>query len=172
MKYSFTHPLPKSIISHQTKIWIFYIAISVGIIYGYGVYLDYQIKTIKSHAQLSNTQIDGQDESISALNNTLNKMRTEIKLEAQNLAHNKDLSDALIKIFDLVPNQITINFMRLDENSLMLKGTTPTREAYSFLLEAPLRAVFDTTRADFYALPNGWFNFTSISKNQSNLGAR
>lgn len=167
MKYSFTHPLPKSIISHPTKIWIFYIALSVGLIYGYGVYLNYQIHTIKSHASLSSTDISESDEAINKVNEKLRKMRYEAEIDIKNKAHNADVAGALARIFELVPDQITINYIELQENTLTIKGITPTREAYAFLLEAPLRSAFSKSRADFYALPNGWFNFTSISTNEA-----
>ena len=165
MKYSFTQPLPKSIISHTTKIWIFYILLSIGIIYGYGIYLNYQISTINSHANLSSTDITQSDEAINELNEKLRKMRYEAQIDTDNKTHNADVAGALGRIFDLVPNQITINYVELQENTLTIKGITPTREAYAFLLEAPLRSAFHKSRADFYALPNGWFNFTSISTN-------
>lgn len=179
MKYSFTHPLPKSIISHPTKIWLFYILLSIGIIYVYGIYLNYQIHTIKSHASVSNTDISDSDEAINKLNEKLRQMHYEAEIDARNKAHNADMLGALARIFDLVPDQITINYIELQENTLTIKGITPTREAYAFLLEAPLRSAFSKSRADFYALPNGWFNFTSISTNevspsatQNNAGER
>lgn len=166
MKYSFTQPLPKSIISHQTKIWIFYIALSVGLIYGYGIYLNYQINTIKSHTSISNADIDTQDAHIKKATESMQEMKAKADLEAHNRTHNGDVALALEKILALIPNAITINYMELQENALIIKGITPSREQYTFLLEAPLRAVFHKTRTDFYALPNGWFNFTSISTNE------
>lgn len=169
MKYSFTQPLPKSIISHITKIWIFYIVLSIGLIYGYGIYLNYQINTIKSHTNISNTDIDAQDANIKKASENLRIIKSKVDLDTQTSTHNGDVALALEKIFALIPNAITINYMELQENALIFKGITPSREQYSFLLEAPLRAVFHKTRADFYALPNGWFNFTSISTNEENI---
>ena len=45
-----------------------------------------------------------------------------------------------------------------------MRGLTPSKEVYKFLLEAPLRAVFTQTRVEFYPLASGWFNFVSVSK--------
>lgn len=163
MKYSFTQPLPKSIISHLTKIWIFYIALSVGVIYAYGIYLNYQIKTVKSLAQMSSVDINAQDEFINLTNENMRQMQYEIDLDTINKTYNNDVNIALSKLFEIIPDQITINYIQLQENALTLKGITPTREAYAFLLEAPLKSTFSKSRADFFALPNGWYNFTSIS---------
>lgn len=172
MKYSFTQPLPKSIISHLTKIWIFYIVLSVGLIYGYGIYLSYQIKITKSLTSVSNTDFDAQDTYIKNITENMQIMKSKIDLETQNRTHNDDISLALEKLFTLIPKAITINYMELQENSLIIKGVTPSREQYALLLEAPLKAVFYKSRADFYALPNGWFNFTSISTNIAESNAK
>lgn len=163
MKYSFTQPLPKSIISHLTKIWIFYIMLSVGMIYAYGIYLNYQIKTVKSLAEISSVDMNTQDEFINRTNENMRQMRYEIELEALNKTYNDDVNIALLKLFELIPKPITINYIQLEENSLTLKGITPSRENYKFLLEAPLKSTFSKSRVDFFALSNGWFNFTSIS---------
>lgn len=163
MKYSFTPPLQKSIISHLTKIWLFYIFLSLGIIYGYGVYLNYQITSIKAKTQSSGTDITEHDNFINTTNENVRLLQYEINLDSTNNRYNDDVNLATAKLFDIIPDQITINYIMLEEDKLTLKGITPTREAYAFLLEAPLKSTFTKTRADFFALPNGWFNFTSIS---------
>lgn len=163
MKYSFTPPLQKSIISHLTKIWIFYIFLSLGIIYGYGVYLDLQVTTIKANTKNSGGDITEYDAFINATNENVSLLQYEIDLDTLNKNYNSDVNLATTKLFDIIPDQITINYIMLEENKLTIKGITPTREAYAFLLEAPLRSTFTKSRADFFALPNGWFNFTSIN---------
>lgn len=163
MKYSFTPPLQKSIISHLTKIWIFYILLSLGLIYGYGVYLQFQITAIKAHTQQSGGDITEHDAFINATNKNVYNLQYEINLDSTNQSYNNDVNLATAKLFDIIPDQITINHIMLEESKLIIKGITPTREAYAFLMDAPLRATFSKSRADFFALPNGWFNFTSIS---------
>lgn len=163
MKYSFTAPLQKSIISHLTKIWIFYIFLSLGIIYGYGMYLQLQITSIKAQTEQSGGDITEHDDFINVTNENVRLLQYEINLDATNKSYNSDVNIALTKLFDIIPDQITVNYIMLEETKLTIKGITPTRETYAFLLEAPLKSTFTQTRADFFALPNGWFNFTSIS---------
>lgn len=167
MKYSFTQPLPKSIISHPTKIWLFYLFLSIGLVYGYGIYLSYQISTIKASTNSEGVDIIAHDEFIASANERTRLLQSDIDLEAFNKSHNADVNLAIAKLFDIIPDQITINFIELDEKKLTIKGITPTREAYTFLLGAPLKSAFSTSSADFYALPSGWFNFTSISTVES-----
>lgn len=137
--------------------------LSVGMIYAYGIYLNYQIKTVKSLAEISSVDMNTQDEFINRTSENMRQMRYEIELEALNKTYNDDVNIALSKLFEIIPDQITINYIQLEENSLILKGITPTRETYAFLLGTPLKSTFSKSRADFFALPNGWYNFTSIS---------
>ncbi|RDU65507.1 hypothetical protein [Helicobacter sp. MIT 14-3879] len=168
MKYSFTSPLPKSIISHLTKIWIFYILLSVVIIYMYGIYLHIQIDALTTTQQHSEADINAQDSYIDMLNSNIERLRYEINLDSTNNKYNNELKNALLKLFTLIPDQITITYISLEEKKLVIKGITPTRETYSFLLQAPLKSVFTTSRVDFFPLQNGWYNFTSISTLEKN----
>lgn len=163
VRYSFTAPRPKSIVSKLSKIWIFYTILSVAIIYIGGIYLRIETNIFQSDTQITENNMDAQDEKISIINKNTEQLQYEINLEQINKNYNYELQNALSKLFDLIPDQITITQISLEEDKLILKGITPTREIYSFLLQAPLKSIFTTSRVDFFPLPNGWFNFTSIS---------
>ncbi|MDD6055520.1 MAG: hypothetical protein SOW25_02430 [Helicobacter sp.] len=79
---------------------------------------------------------------------------------------NELLVESISNLFDLIPEQITLNKIQMEKYQLNLYGTTPSKQIYTFLLEVPLRSIFNQSRADFYMLPNGWYNFVSISKLQ------
>lgn len=79
-------------------------------------------------------------------------------------SQNKMLQESVENLFDLIPEQITLNKIQMEQSQLTLYGTTPSKQIYTFLLEVPLRSIFHQSRADFYMLPNGWYNFVSISK--------
>ena len=79
---------------------------------------------------------------------------------------NELLVESISNLFDLIPEQITLNKIQMEKYQLNLYGTTPSKQVYTFLLEVPLRSIFNQSRADFYMLPNGWYNFVSISKLQ------
>ncbi|RAX54955.1 hypothetical protein CCY99_02090 [Helicobacter sp. 16-1353] len=163
MRYSFTSPLPKSIISRLTKIWIFYIILSVMIVYLSGLYLNIERNTLRSNMEIAESNINTQDEQIAKIQADINRLQYELNLDNTNKFYNSELKSALLKLFELIPNQITITQISLEEKRLVLKGITPSREIYSFLLQAPLKSIFTTSRVDFFPLPNGWYNFTSIS---------
>lgn len=163
MRYSFTQPLPKSIISGLTKIWIFYIVLSVGILYLYGIYLNMQKNTLSNNTQFIDTNIQSSDESASKIENNIARLQDEAKLFKTNQVYNTELKNAMKKIFDLIPDQITITQIVLDERQLTLKGITPSTQNYAFLLQPSLKSIFTTSNVNFFQQTNGWYNFTSIS---------
>lgn len=163
VRYSFTTALPKYIVSKLTKIWLFYIILSLGMIYAAGLYLNAEKSTLFNNARLTEDDIALRDDDIAKIQADIDRLNFETELNASNRRYNAELQGALLKLFGLIPDQITITYMHLEEKRLVLKGITPTREIYSFLLQAPLRSIFTTSRVDFYPLSNGWYNFTSVS---------
>lgn len=166
MIYSFTTPQPKSIVSHLTKIWIFYIILSIALIYSYSIYLGNKMDSFKSQQKASAIDMSEQDKIINETSQILARVKFELDLSAENQRHNDDLRDSLLKLFELVPDSVTLTQITLDETKLTLKGMAPSREQYNLLLGAPLKSVFAKSRADFFDLPSGWVNFTSISTNE------
>ena len=52
-------------------------------------------------------------------------------------ANNIVLKDSMKNLFDLVPDKITLKKVIIGESSLVIYGTTPTKDTYNFLLGAP-----------------------------------
>ena len=104
-----------------------------------------------------------QDKKIALINKNIERLKYEANLDNINKNYNNAVQQSLLNLFALIPDQITITQIKLEEEKLTLKGITPTRELYSFLLQAPLRSIFTTSRVDFFTLTNGWFYLTSIS---------
>jgi hypothetical protein len=73
------------------------------------------------------------------------------------------LKDSIANLFDLVPERITLSKAKLLKNGLVLQGITPTKDVYNFMLQAPLRSIFQKTYSSFYPASNGWLYF--VSKN-------
>lgn len=163
VRYSFTTPQPKYIISKLTKIWIFYMIVSVIIVYFGGIYLKIEVNMLDNNIQIVENNMNIQDKKIALINKNIERLKYEVNLDNINKNYNNEVQQSLLNLFALIPDQITITHIKLEEEKLTLKGITPTRELYSFLLQAPLRSIFTTSRVDFFPLPNGWFNFTSIS---------
>ena len=55
---------------------------------------------------------------------------------------NSILKESIENLFDLIPEQITLNKIQMEQYQLTLYGTTPSKQIYAFLLEVPLRSIF------------------------------
>jgi hypothetical protein len=76
---------------------------------------------------------------------------------------NSVLKDSMKNLFDLVPERITLSKAILKEKGLILYGITPNKEVYEFMLQAPLRSIFQKTYTSFYPAENGWLHFVSTN---------
>jgi hypothetical protein len=76
---------------------------------------------------------------------------------------NSVLKDSMKNLFDLVPERITLSKAVLKEKGLILYGITPNKEVYEFMLQAPLRSIFQKTYTSFYPAENGWLHFVSTN---------
>lgn len=76
---------------------------------------------------------------------------------------NSVLKDSIKNLFDLIPNTITLSEAQIMNNALILTGITPNQDVYNFMLQAPLRSIFNKTYSSFYPAQNGWLNFVSTN---------
>lgn len=163
MRYSFTPPLPKSSISKLTKIWIFYFILTSTIFYFAGIQLELQRNNLNIELQIIESNIKDSQEEQAKIALTIERLEFEKNILKEDIKHNEDLILTINHLLDLIPPQITLSSIELSEHKLTIKGVTPTREAATLLLTAPLRSYFNTSEANFLERPDGWFNFTSIS---------
>lgn len=162
--YSFIRPKPKSIFKRYTKVWIFYTLLAVAVICGFAKVLERQVVgKINEQAKLEQNTQNLKLKTI-AVKDYIERLNYEIKLGGDIQTQNQMLKEGVSNLLKLIPDQITARSIELNYNALTMRGITPSREVYKFLLEAPLRAVFTQTRVEFYPLSSGWFNFVSVSR--------
>ena len=104
------------------------------------------------------------------LNNSIIDMQHKIDIiqkesdKAEKIStENSVLKESIKNLFDLVPDRITVSEVDLQKKSLIIHGMTPSKEVYEFLLQAPLRSIFNSTYTSFYQLDNGWLSFVSTN---------
>lgn len=107
---------------------------------------------------------------IATLNHNIEIINFKSTKAQEITTHNAVMQESIKNLFDLVPDGILLSQVDITTNSLTLYGTTPNKDVYEFMLQAPLRSIFDKTSTSFYQLPNGSLHF--VSKNyltQDNL---
>lgn len=162
--YSFTPPIKKTLLKKVSRIWWGYIFLTLFICFGFVFMLKIQAHFMNKHTKEA---IDSQQRVLREIKDVQSLFLQEEEkvyfgdfIAKQNVL----LKDSIENLFDLIPEQITLNKIQMEQYQLVLYGTTPSKQIYTFLLEVPLRSIFTQSRADFYTLPNGWFNFVSVSK--------
>lgn len=164
MIFSFTAPSHKPIFSPITKAWLTCFFASFLVVLMVFLMLGEQTRSMIDQSNLIDTEINNQGNVKSNLQSKIQYLDSQIQQISTIKQENTALLTGLENLFGLIPEQITINTISLSNEALIIKGITPSKELYLFLLESPLRAIFNESNVDFFVLPSGWFNFVSVSK--------
>ena len=163
MKYSYVKPRKKSAFTPEFKLLVTFFSITIFMLLGtYSFLLFKDYKFSQDRASIVAQRND--------LSVTLDEMEREIKfIEKEKLlsekvyTQNSVLKESITNLFDLIPLRITLSEADLLENGLILKGITPNKDVYNFMLQAPLRSIFHKTYSSFYPAKNGWLRFVSTN---------
>ena len=165
--YSFIKPQKKPIFSLFSKIWMLFISTVVLLFTAVNLFVELKSGSLRNETQISKqkqVQIKEQIKQTDELTALLKQRRDSAN---EILASNAVLKQSVRNLLDLVPSSITLNEIAMDKNSLVVKGTTPSRDVYNMLLATPLKSIFNTSNTSFYQLDSGWLNFISTNKTDS-----
>ncbi len=164
MSYSFIKPKLKPIFSPFSKLWLSFIGLIFSIMMIFNIFILAKTTFMKSDIEDMTKQSVQAQKKIKKANFNI-KLITQEKLVAEEIfASNEVLKDSMKNLFDLVPDQITLSKVLMEKNSLILYGSTPSKDIYNFLLASPLRSIFSTSQTAFYLNKNGWYHFVSTNK--------
>ena len=163
MTRSYINPRSKQVISDEMQVVLLFFTISIAMLFLTYGFLKLKIYTFEESVVRIETK------KVELKNSTL-KMQHQIQIIEQEsdraekvVTENSVLKESVKNLFDLVPDRITLSEVELNKNSLVMKGTTPSKEVYEFLLQAPLRSIFNNTYTSFYQAQNGWLSFVSTN---------
>ncbi|PAF53387.1 hypothetical protein BKH42_06090 [Helicobacter sp. 13S00482-2] len=169
MNLSFIASKPKYIFTKITKVWIFYIIFSLVILFGFASLLKYQIFLSKARVDNYHDKQAFYYAQIRKIDAYEARIVLESELAKDRGVHNVMIRDAVINLFNIIPDQITISYIEIGNDSLRLKGLTPSKEVFNFLLQDPLKAIFGKSSVTFFPLSSGWYNFVSLSKSKTSI---
>jgi len=161
MRYSFIQPRKKTVLTQEVKLLMAFFSMTIFMLlstYLFLVYKDYRF--IKNRENIVQKRYE-LDISISNSKKEIIYLNDEISLSQDIYKHNSVLKESITNLFDLIPSRITLSEALLLENGLVLYGITPNKDVYNFMLQAPLRSIFDKTYTSFYPADNGWIRFVS-----------
>jgi len=163
MKYSYIKPRKKSVFTLEVKLLSTFFSISFFMLlltYTFLLYKDYSFAKNLTNIQTLDKELHS---SLQVMKEQIIYIEKEKNLAQSIQTENAVLKDSITNLFDLVPERITLSTAILDEKSLILKGITPNKDVYNFMLQAPLRSIFHQTYSSFYPAGNGWMYFVSTN---------
>ena len=163
MALSFTRHKTKHIFAKITKIWWLYFALTIVILLGFYSFVAREITVSTKRAQEYRASQQILQQSIIDIDEYFERLVFEATLVYQRSDKNNIRRDKLHNLLELIPDKITLHFIEISDTMLVLKGITPSKEFFYFALQDPLKANFGRSNVNFYALSNGWYEFTSIS---------
>ncbi len=164
VKYSFIEPRKKHLFSTFSKIWILFISFISLLLIAFGIFLLIKIALYKKDTVATNNERVALENQIDKKDNYMEYLLRQKSLGEEIYSRNTLLKDSMKNLFDLVPDQITLERVIIKKDSLIMYGKTPTKDTFNFLLSAPLKSIFSTSNTMFYLTKEGWYNFVSTNK--------
>jgi len=166
--YSFTTPRKKPFFKEDTKLWLIFIFISTLLYISFALFLLVKAYFFNKETQKMNREISTLTQKITNLDLEKNNILLQKSLYEDIITKNEIIKQSVKNLLDLVPDPITLTKFKLNKNTLIIYGITPTKDVYNLLMLPPLESIFEETKTYFYQMPNGWYKFKSINKLKSN----
>jgi len=172
LRYSFITPRKKELIDNITKMWLLFIGFVVIMLFAFDLLIKLKINSLKNQMSEYNSKIAAAKLETKKLQKKILFLNKEKAAAEEIYASNSVLKDSIKNLFDLVPDQITLQKVVMDKNSLILYGITPSKDTFNFLLGSPLKSIFQSSNTIFYLGKDGWYRFVSSNKIVGNDGDR
>lgn len=169
MRYSFTAVQPKRIFSKIVKIWWFYIFLSVFFIGAFSINLKIQTEQSAKNSKDMSQKQDFYYQQIQKVQTNQKRLEYELLVIKDDITDNMLVKDAIDNLLNLIPDQITISLIEIKDQSLIIKGNTPSKEVFRYLLQDPLKAIFGESKVSFFMLSNGGYEFVSESHTEQSF---
>ncbi|MGE4295618.1 MAG: PilN domain-containing protein [Campylobacterales bacterium] len=163
MKYSLTHPRPKQLLSADTKLWWVFIAGVLFVFVLVKAVVSIHTAGVNQESEQFKQERAAYEAKIAQLETDTRFVLEEAELVSRVLGRNKVIKDSLINLFDLVPDQIYLTDLEISAKTMRIKGYTPSKEVFNYLLRPPLESIFQRTEVSFFPVGNGWFAFDCLS---------
>ena len=162
--YSYKEPREKPIFDTFTKMWLVFVSLALALVLGYGFYLYSKSSSFSSMIVSKKEQADKLSNSIAKLESNKKSIEEKIYLYNKINRSNRLLKNSMKNLFSLVPDQIVLSKLDMNNNRLKIEGYTVTKSAYKLLLEPPLKSIFTQSKVIFKFDPYiGKYRFTSIN---------
>ena len=165
MRQSFIAPHEKPFLSSLSRLAFFVILVVVMIVLALRAYFVVDMMILEKDT-LSLTQERQKFETgMKEADRTIDEIIKQKARSEEIFLNNTVLKESIKNLFDLIPQQITLQYVEIDRSSLILQGTTPTQETFESLLSIPLKSIFHTSQTTFrQSQQGGGYTFISVNR--------
>jgi len=163
MSVSFIKVRPKSLIGVELK-WFFSITATILGIVLIAAYLlseavaqkRQELSALQKKEQLLSKEISmvlDESKRLQRLSKTHEEIATTNRIKKENVKN----------FFDLVPDGVILEYIKLKENTLHIKGTTKSKRYFNKNFQRALNSLFTKSRTHFSKKKDGKYHFSNIS---------
>jgi len=161
--YSFTEVKQKPFFAEDTKLWLLFISAISGLMIAFSLFITIQAYFYMNDTKQLKEELIKNKQQVKEFNKKIAFIEKEQNLYTKININNALLKDGVKNLLDLIPDPITLTNIKIEKNSLILYGVTPTKDVYNILLLPLLKSIFTETKTNFYQMKNGWYSFKSIN---------
>ena len=136
----------------------------IAVLVGFSYFLKYKTSFYIKMLENAATQTTTQEQMLVSIQNEYKIIKMQQELHEDTQASNLVLKNSINNLFDLIPDQITLNKVFMEKNSLTLYGEAPSKNSYNMLLAPPLKSIFDESQVKFFLKKKGWYSFVSTNQ--------
>ncbi|WP_120944111.1 MULTISPECIES: hypothetical protein [Helicobacter] len=161
MRYSYSKPHAKHMVSPHTKVWVFYMVLAVGLSVWMAHFLNQESRVANHRSEIAQVEsnIYGHESQ------RVRSKHKQLEKRVQEVDHKKvyilNVRDSIKGILEIIPDSITIQSITIDYSSLTIKGIVPSKEVFQLSLQQRLNSIFENSQVSFYPMGNGSFRFVS-----------
>lgn len=169
MRYSVIKSRNKQILRNDSKLWLFFTTLIFFSFIAIKIFIAGQIYIIDAEIDKNKIARSDYEKETLIINDRITLIHKESKVVSELHARNRVIKDSLINIFELVPDQIYLTDLNITPTALDIRGYTPSKEVFNYLLKPPLESIFEKSETSFYPMGNGWLSFRSINESKEKL---
>jgi len=161
--YSFIEVKKKPLFAEDTKLWLLFISAISGLMVLFSLFIASQAYFYINKTKKLKEELIKNKQQVTEFTKKISFIKKEHTLYTNININNSLLKDGVKNLLDLIPDPITLTNIKIEKDSLILYGVTPTKDVYNILLLPPLKSIFTETKTNFYQMKNGWYRFESIN---------
>ncbi|WP_104750477.1 hypothetical protein [Helicobacter cynogastricus] len=172
MRYSYSKPGTKRMVSLHTKVWVFYMVLAICLSAWAGHFLEQNTESSNQESAIAQMQNSIYGHEIDRLKIRQETIKKQLQDVAYRVVYNANIKSAIKGILQIIPDSITIQSITIDYSSLVIKGVVSSKEAFQLSLQQRLNSIFENNQVTFYPISNGWRFVSSSSSSTSFIEKR